>query len=918
MSAPAAPGGALPQRRTDQVRLLDAMDSLRSLGVGEVADLPQMIICGSKSNAKRSVIEAISHVGFPVRYDFSNGFVTEIILRRESTPRFKVSIRYGPWIESDEDLQNSKIFVPTVYGSTDQSVSLIEKATTFIRPFAYDGFCVDILQVEVSGPDQPDLTIIDMPRLYFTEGINDQDERKSFGRHCIEKYVLNARSIILPVVSAKIDICSQKINDFADKYDPDRKRILGIVTHLDTLEASSDEEKLWLKAIQEATTEQALGLHLVSTRSYETRDVPEEDRDQKEKEFFERGDWKTVARRYIGTDNLRRRLSTILANHIQSSLPDIISEIEKTILDNQASLGKLNAPRETALQQRALLVNLSSAFQRLTEQALSGMYIDDFFATSVDDGNSKTPDPRRLRSIIRQLNKDFADVMEVAGCRRFIHGVNNQITGLVHHGNPYANIRCPEHKSRADFEVEVLKKMHGGREIELPGNFRQLLVSSLFREQSQPWEEIARAHLMKSWETTQEFVSALLGHLTDQETSLAIMSTLICPRLNKMKANLLAKVDELTASNKRGYPLPLSQSFLTKRQISGDDHLFETLQQKLSSTFTIEELKAATQDMESSTNWTAASDIIDQLQSHYNVSPPISHYRVEDTDKKQNALLVFVDNIAILAIENCLLAPLKAVFTTETITSMEDIEIEELCEGLHRRVARSKSELTDELTKLQIGLLTLKQFKIAKEITAPTGAIKQPGSGSAHGSSSLQSLVMPQGVLCNSASTIPFGLLSVDSGVQGQNSTARYQLSWPYTPVSDMQTSLTVCPSGPFGLNPGMVNARTESAPSASFPLMDSSQKSGNPGAFELSGATLPVPQTSTPSMFCSRQARPVTNLAPHTRDHDQNWYREDKETRDTGSIRNRCHSICFHEKYINFSPEELRLADYELDRETF
>ncbi|KAJ5510402.1 Dynamin [Penicillium expansum] len=852
MSAPAAPGGALPQRRTDQ-----------------------MIICGSKSNAKRSVIEAISRVGFPVRYDFSNGFVTEIILRRESTPRFKVSIRYGPWIESDEDLQNSKIFVPTVYGSTDRSVSLIEKATTFIRPFAYDGFCVDILQVEVSGPDQPDLTIIDMPRLYFTEGINDQDERKSFGRHCIEKYVLNARSIILPVVSAKIDICSQKINDFADKYDPDRKRILGIVTHLDTLEASSDEEKLWLKAIQEATAEQALGLHLVSTRSYETRDVPEEDRDQKEKEFFERGDWKTVARRYIGTDNLRRRLSTILANHIQSSLPDIISEIEKTILDNQASLAKLNAPRETALQQRALLVNLSSAFQRLTEQALSGMYTDDFFATSVDDGNSKTLDPRRLRSIIRQLNKDFADVMEVAGCRRFIHGVNNQITGLVHPGNPYANIRWPEHKSRADFEVEVLKKMHGGREIELPGNFRQLL----------------------------EFVSALLGHLTDQETSLAIMSTLICPRLNKMKANLLAKVDELTASNKRGYPLPLSQSFLTKRQISGDDHLFETLQQKLSSTFTIEELKAATQDMESSTNWTAASDIIDQLQSHYN-----------------NALLVFVDNIAILAIENCLLAPLKAVFTTETITSMEDIEIEELCEGLHRRVARSKSELTDELTKLQIGLLTLKQFKIAKEITAPTGAIKQPVSGSAHGCSSLQSLVMPQGVLCNGASTIPFGLLSVDSRIQGQNNTARYQLSWPYTPASNMQNSLTVCPSGPFGLNPGMVNAMTESAPSASFPLMNSSQKSGNPDAFELSGATLPVPQTSTPtpSMFCSRRARPVPNLAPNTRDHDQNWYREDKETRDTGSISNRCHSICFHEKYMNFSPEELRLADYELDCETF
>lgn len=636
MSAPAEPDGALPQRQTNQAPLLDTIDKLRGLGVGELVDLPQMIICGSKSNAKRSIIEAISRVGFPVRNDFYTGFVTEIILRRHPTPRFKVSIQPGPSKKNDEDIQQLKAFVPTVHDSTEQSVSLIEQATEFIKPSAEDGFSDDVMKVEISGPDQADLTLIDMPRLYFTEGLDIEDREKSHGRLRIEKYVLNARTIILTVVSAKIDICGQKINDFADKYDRERKRILGIITHLDTLEASSDEEKLWLKAVKEEMSKRPLGLHLVCTRSYETRDVPDEERDEKEKDFFDSGDWKTVAKQFIGTSNLRRRLSTLFVNHVRSSLPGLVSEIDKSIMKSQSRLAKLSVPRATIHQQKAFLFNLSSAFQRITEQALSGMYTDDFFATRMDDGESKTHDPRRLRAIIRDLNEDFADVMEISGSRQFIHGVNNQIISLPNPCNPYANIRQPEHRSSSNFELEVIRRISRDRGVEFPGNASQLVVGSLFQDQSQPWEEIARAHLLKSWESTGDFVSLLLDHLTDEHTSAVIMRTIISPHLDRMKGNLLAKVDELSASHKRGHPLPMSRSFLrghplpldrsflAKMQKSRNDRLFANLQRNLPSTLnntvTMEELKAATQNMESSSNPSAASDIVDQFQSYYNVS----------------------------------------------------------------------------------------------------------------------------------------------------------------------------------------------------------------------------------------------------------------------------------------------------------
>ncbi|CAI7630471.1 unnamed protein product [Penicillium crustosum] len=926
MPAPDESDEALPEPQADQVSLLDTIDNLRGLGVGVFVDLPQMIICGSKSNAKRSIIESISRVDFPVRKDFHTGFVTEVVLRHQSTPRFKVSVRPGPSKKSDEDFENLRPFVSTVHESPEQSVSLIEQAAEFITPSVEDGFSDDVLIVEVSGPDQPDLTLVDMPRLYFAEGIDGGYEAKSFGRLRIESYVLNARSIILPVVSAKIDICAQRITDFADKYDRGRQRILGIITHLDTIEGSSDEEKLWLKAIKEATSELPLGLHLVCTRCYETRDVPDEERDEKEKEFFERGDWKTVETQSKGTNNLRRRLSTLLLNHVQSSLPDLVSEINQSILENQLTLAKLNAPRGTIRQKEAFLFNLSSDFQRITEQALNGMYTDDFFATS---GKLKTRDPRRLRALIRDLNENFAHVMEVYGCHQFIHGVNNPILSLPHPCNPYAKIRRPEHRSRFDFELEVIEQMSRDRGLEFPGSSSHLLVGNLFRDQSQPWGEIARAHLMKSWEITQNFVSLLLDHLTDKHTSVVIMRILIQPHLDGMKGKLLAKVDELTASHKRdhpmpmigsflrGHPLPVERSFLARMQKSRNDRLLANLQQSLRSTvnntfntFNMEELKVATQNVELVGNQAAASDIVDQFQSYYN-----------------NALMIFIDNVATLGIESCLLSPLNGVLTTQKIANMDDSQIEDLFAGICDGVQSWRNEVNGDLEKLQTSLQVLKEFKFAKESTPRIRTIKHPGQCSAYDCPSQESFLVPQGILCNGTSANPFGVLCADSRVQGQNSTPGHQLSWPYTSASNMQTSATPCPSGPSGLNPSVVNGGTTSAPPVSFPFaghnQSFNQRPGNSGPSLFSGSTLQPPRTFTPSTFRSPSTRPVPSRAPDTRDHDRNWYWEERDIRNTGTFANpatftnRYHSICYHERYRNFSPEELRLADYELGRET-
>ncbi|UKZ75463.1 hypothetical protein TrVFT333_003148 [Trichoderma virens FT-333] len=49
-----------------EMRLLDTIDSLRDLRIGDIVDLPQIVVVGDQCSGKRSVLKAISRVHFPI------------------------------------------------------------------------------------------------------------------------------------------------------------------------------------------------------------------------------------------------------------------------------------------------------------------------------------------------------------------------------------------------------------------------------------------------------------------------------------------------------------------------------------------------------------------------------------------------------------------------------------------------------------------------------------------------------------------------------------------------------------------------------------------------------------------------------------------------------------------------------------
>ncbi|KAK2741135.1 hypothetical protein FQN57_005736 [Myotisia sp. PD_48] len=847
-----ASDNALDQLQEDQRKLLDKIDELRAIGIGGLVELPQLIVCGNQSSGKSSVLEAISRVRFPAKSNICTRFATEVVLRRDPFSKIKISIEPGLSRVDEEEKKKLRSFAYEKFSSYEDLPALIEKAKDHmgIMKSTKSGFSDDILRVEISGPEKPELTLVDLPGLYTSTSQDQGKEGIEMVHDLTMKYMKNPRSIILAVIGAKTDYHQQRVLNIAEEFDPKRERTLGIITQPDILEANSEEEDIYLQFIKNQKISLQLGWHVLRNRSFETRDTSDDARDEREKNFFNTGRWISLPHECVGIKTLRRRLSGILFKHIRKNLPGLVADIQEKVLDREQKLSKLGPARSTLRQQRGYLLSISSRFERIAGQALDGMYADEFFGGL--DENTSTDEYRRLRAVIRQLNEYFVEAITIRGCRRTIVEDSEPFppkpiaASLKASAKPYMDDWEPEYIHRKALELEVGEQARKHRGIELPGNANQLLVGSLFRDQSKPWEDMAKRHMLNTWDSVRYFVSLVMQYLTNEHTYSLLVGSVIEPELEKMRQALLRKLDELTAYTKRGHPLPVGRSFLAQIQKARSDRLLEALKGNLTSSkaqptdgslnFSMKAIEQATVDIESSRDEYAAAEIVDQAQAYY------------DT-----AILTFVDNVAILGVENCLLDPLQRVFTSQTINNMDDGQIKDLAiEPPH--IHEERERLGGELEKLKAGLRSLCHLSpMGLSIGAqPLFAAKNPTTKPT--------------VLVASASTT-----SSDTSTPGEGQ------PFVFDKADIDKSSSFISNSNIFGHFVGGTSSNTN----------------GTAGSSAI--------ENSSP--------RPIKY--PRTRNLRENNCRIYLETLDSADKQTCGQHICFIPSFDKYSPEELRVGDY-------
>ncbi|CAE6461254.1 unnamed protein product [Rhizoctonia solani] len=402
--------------------VLGLLNSLRSLGLTQTLDLPQIAVIGSQSAGKSSLIEALCKIKLPR----STGTCTRCPIECQSQYadlpwRAQVFLKFergerdgdlgdeipfgGPL--DDPDLVEEKVFLKFERGERDGDLGdeipfggplddpeLVEERirlaqTAVLNPLSEPelilrgeepppgglSFTKNTVIVKLTGRELSDLSFVDLPGIIVSTSDDRNKGDIKLVQKLISSYMSKASTINLIVLTCETDYETQAAGLLAKKYDPTGERTIGVLTKPDRIE--TDQEGQWVPLITGERSPLVNGWFCVKQLSPRDREAGltwDEARAQ-EREFFATATgWSTVPPQHkgrLGSKNLATKLGDILSKEIQKRLPAIRLEVDRLTRANDLELNKLpndhpDGPRELVMQL------LSQLMREIKEQLIDG------------------------------------------------------------------------------------------------------------------------------------------------------------------------------------------------------------------------------------------------------------------------------------------------------------------------------------------------------------------------------------------------------------------------------------------------------------------------------------------------------------------------------------------------------------------
>lgn len=708
----------------DHRDLLDIIDSLRSQGVNRYVDLPEIIVCGDQSAGKSSVLEAISGMPFPTKDGLCTRFATELILRRGREVNTKVSITPGE-SRFGEDKERLESWQPKASIDKEGLGTVTDEAKCAMAdPTGTGEFYEDILRIELTGPGQPHLTMVDLPGLFRRGNKEQSDADVCIVRGMVERYMAQPRSIILTVVSAKYEYVLQEVTLMAKRADPEGLRTMGLITKPDTLDVGSDSESYFVRLAQNLEAELRLGWHVLKNRKFEERDATSAQRDAIESAFFNQGLWDSIDSSHCGVAALRVRLSAVLRDQILAQLPSLVQDVEDGIRDCADRLDRLGPVRGTPQQQLSYLLRVSEDYTSLVTQAVEGTYTDRFF------GSRKKIDkfPTRLRAVVQNRLREFAEEMRLSGQSQYIVDSESE-------GEGGREVRDLPRISRSEYVEDVAKRLKFSKGRELPGLFNPLIVSDLFVEQCEPWRRIARLLAEDILEAAHLTAQLIVKQITASDVAEGILR-LVRQEIEGLKVGMDAQVDALLASAAQ-HPITYNpqltenvqriQQARHKRAVKKlvhktfGSHRFDNPDSKISLN-PIELVDLVGEGFEPDMERFGSALAVDYMEAYYKARYFLQSKAIcvvlTGSLRIQVAVSRFIDDVSILAIEDCLISKLSTLFRSSNVLKMSDEDISRLA-GETQESSIERKRLEAKRGILETGLQGLKSLHKRRNVVNP-------------------------------------------------------------------------------------------------------------------------------------------------------------------------------------------------------
>ncbi|KAL8791053.1 MAG: hypothetical protein Q9213_000260 [Squamulea squamosa] len=366
--------------------LLQTVNKLQDLVFNTIGndslDLPQIVVVGSQSSGKSSVLENIVGRDFLPR---GSGIVTRrpLILQlinvpseREDkpddddvhVPHTSASVAgQGEWAEFNH-LGGQK------FRDFSAVKREIENETARIAG-SNKGINRQPISLKIYSPHVLSLTLVDLPGLTKVP-IGDQPvDIEKQTRNLISEYIAKPNSIILAVSPANVDLVNSEALKLARHVDPMGRRTIGVLTKIDLMDHGTNA----LDILSGRVYPLKLGFIGVVNRSQQDIQGNKSLSDalKAEADFFRHNPaYRNMANR-CGTQFLAKTLNTTLMTHIRERLPDIKARLNTLMGQTQQELASYGNKQFSGKEHRgSLILQLMTRFASSFISSIDGTSMD--------------------------------------------------------------------------------------------------------------------------------------------------------------------------------------------------------------------------------------------------------------------------------------------------------------------------------------------------------------------------------------------------------------------------------------------------------------------------------------------------------------------------------------------------------------
>jgi len=321
-------------------------------------DLPQIVVVGSQSSGKSSVLESLVGRSFLPR---GTGIVTR-------APLILQMIRY-----SNTDLEDmikltnkhnikcwaSFLHKPgTIYDNFDEVRYEIENRTDVLAG-ANKGITHDPIVLKVFTLSY-DLTFVDLPGITKVPVGDQPEDIDEQIQDLILKYVQQPNSIILAVVTANTDPSTSESLKIARKMDSEGARTIAVVTKLDLIDKGTIQDTTELLCGHKIPVK--LGIIGVVNRSQkDINDSKSMKETLKSEKDFLRMNYPDIYKKH-GNKVLAKRLQDILVKHIKKTYPILHKNLQDTKIRLENELKTIQTPDSKVSFILSLLKNINKSY----------------------------------------------------------------------------------------------------------------------------------------------------------------------------------------------------------------------------------------------------------------------------------------------------------------------------------------------------------------------------------------------------------------------------------------------------------------------------------------------------------------------------------------------------------------------------